>query len=355
MHLNERIEAFVTLGNRLQEYLIAPDELEGHWHQVALQAEMQNRWFTPDSTRFALEQVVHALSRASIEDWMASYSIPLQQERPVSVAVIMAGNVPLVGFHDFLSVLISGHKFLGKLSSKDQVLLKALIDELLIIEPRFAPFIQLEEERLSGFDAVIATGSNNTSRYFEYYFGHYPHIFRKNRNSAAVIAGDESSETMQKLGEDIFRYFGMGCRNVSHLFLPRNYCFEHLFDNLESFRDVSRNHKYANNYDYHRSLFLMNGIQHFDNGFLILREDASLASPVSVVHFQYYDDLTETKEFLTLHKDQLQCIVGVDDQWLNPGEAQRPKLWEYADNIDTMNFLLSLKKNPENPKKIVAE
>lgn len=348
MQLNERIGAFEKLGERMMDRVALLQKHEGRWYQTALNAQSQNGWFTIESTTFALEQIAKSLSPKSLESWVSRYSFDDEDDEPATVAVIMAGNVPLVGFHDFLSVLIAGHKFLGKLSSKDQVLLKALIDELLDIEPKFAPYIKLVEDKLVDFDAVIATGSNNTSRYFEYYFGSYPHIFRKNRNSAAVITGDESPESMQRLGEDIFQYFGMGCRNVSHLLLPRDYCFEHLFDNLEPFRKVSRHNKYANNYDYHRSVYLMNGIQHFDNGFLILKEDPALASPVSVVHFQYYDDLGAAKEFLTLHKDQLQCVVGPDESWLLPGQAQKPKLWEYADNIDTLQFLLGLKKNVAN-------
>ncbi len=345
MQLNERIAAFEKLGERLMQQVALLQRHEGKWYPIALNAQAQNGWFTIDSTSFALAQIAESLSHNSLASWVSRYSFHEDDIEPLTVAVIMAGNVPLVGFHDFLSVLTAGHKFLGKLSSKDQVLLKALIDELLDIEPQFAPYIKLVENKLDEFDAVIATGSNNTSRYFEYYFGSYPHIFRKNRNAAALITGNESPESMQKLGEDIFQYFGMGCRNVSYLLLPRDYCFEHLFDNLEPFRDIARHNKYANNYDYHRSVYLMNGIQHFDNGFLILKEDPALASPVSVVHFQYYDDLIAAQEFLTLHQDQLQCVVGPDESWLSPGQAQRPQLWDYADNIDTLQFLLDLKKS----------
>lgn len=342
MEINERISAFVKLGKQLRLLSQEIEHQQGRGYILSQKALAQNGWFTPESSRYALWQIAESLQPELLHQWAGKYHWPADEHEQATIAVIMAGNIPLVGFHDFLSVLIAGHRFLGKLSSKDQVWFRVVAEELIKIEPRFATSIRFVEERITDYQAVIATGSNNSTRYFDYYFGRYPHIFRQNRNSLAVISGNETPGQMKQLGEDIFRYFGLGCRNISNLFLPRGYCFEHLFDNMESFRSVGQHHKYANNYDYHRSLFLMNGIQHYDNGFVMLKEDSSLSSPVSVVHFQYYDNMEQVHAFIQAHQSQLQCVVGPETQWLNPGEAQQPALWDYADNIDTLEFLLHL-------------
>jgi len=252
----------------------------------------------------------------------------------------MAGNIPLVGFHDFLSVLITGNKVLAKLSSNDTVLLPFLAKKLIEIEPGFAELIEFTEERLSNFDAVIATGSNNTARYFEYYFGKYPSIIRKNRNSVAILTGNETPEQLDALAEDIFRYFGLGCRNVSKLFLPKDYNFDPFFNAMYGWKEIINNNKYINNYDYNKAVYLMSNIELLDNEFLLLKEDNGFSSPISVVFYQYYESEDELRKYLSENKEHIQAIVSEKD--IPFGAAQKPQLWDYADGVDTVSFLLNL-------------
>ena len=254
----------------------------------------------------------------------------------------MAGNIPLVGFHDFLSVLISGHNVLVKTSSNDQHLLPFLAKYIIAIEPRFADKITFVDGKLENFDAVIATGSNNTARYFEYYFKDKPSIIRKNRNSVAVLNGKETKEQLVALGEDIFRYFGLGCRNVSKLFVPKGYSFDAFFEAIFEYQDVIHYEKYANNYDYNKAVFLMSNFKLLDNGFLTLKEDQSYASPISSVFYEFYDDIDTLQKKLQSDHEQIQCIVsniGIENS-IDFGQTQKPKLWDYADNVDTISFLL---------------
>jgi hypothetical protein len=261
------------------------------------------------------------------------------------LGLVLAGNIPLVGFHDFLSVFISGHDVLVKTSSNDQHLLKFLAKYLISVEPKLNSKITFVEGKLEGFDAVIATGSNNTARYFEYYFKDKPSIIRKNRISVAVLNGTETFEDLVNLGEDIFRYFGLGCRNVSKLFVPNGYTFDNFFKAMYEYRDVIQYEKYANNYDYNKAVFLISNFQLLDNEFLTIKEDLSYSSPISSVFYEFYDDLEEIKNRLHTDAEQIQCIVSKD---LIPnsvafGQTQQPKLWDYADNVDTLAFLISLK------------
>ena len=256
----------------------------------------------------------------------------------------MAGNIPLVGFHDFLSVLISGHKVLVKTSSNDQHLIKFLANYLISIEPELADRITFTDGKLENFDAVIATGSNNTARYFEYYFKNKPSIIRKNRNSIAILNGNESHEDLVNLGEDIFRYFGLGCRNVSKLFVPKGYSFDAFFRAIFEYQDVIHYEKYSNNYDYNKAVFLMSNFKLLDNGFLTLKEDSSYSSPISSIFYEYYDSLSDLKSRLKNDEDQIQCIVSNDltENSIAFGQTQKPKLWDYADNVDTLEFLISV-------------
>jgi hypothetical protein len=261
-----------------------------------------------------------------------------------TVAVVMAGNIPAVGFHDLLCVLISGNRLMARLSSNDKQLLPAICDMLVGIEPGFADRFSFTEEQISGFDAVIATGSNNTARYFNYYFGKYPHIIRKNRNGVAVLTGNETEKELKALGEDIFTYFGLGCRNVSKLFIPDGYDVKILLDALQVFEKAGDHHKYHNNYDYNKSIYLVNGDDHFDNGFLLLKEDASIASPVSVVYFERYSAIGKLNDLINGNLEDIQCVVSTDRKIhgaIPPGTTQHPKLWDYADGVDTMKFLVS--------------
>ena len=298
-----------------------------------------NGWYTPENVYFSIQSWAKALTEENLNKWLSAYNI--QSKETKNVGLILAGNIPLVGFHDFLSVLISGNKVLIKTSSNDQHLLPFLANYLIVIEPEFAKKITFVEGKLENFDAVIATGSNNTARYFEYYFKNTPSIIRKNRNSVAVLNGKETKEQLLGLGEDIFRYFGLGCRNVSKLFVPKGYSFEAFFKAIYEYKDVIYYEKYSNNYDYNKAVFLMSNFKLLDNEFLTLKEDTSYASPISSVFYEYYEDIDDLKTRLANEAEQIQCIVSNNlvSKSIPFGQTQQPKLWDYADNVDTIAFL----------------
>ncbi len=303
-----------------------------------------NAWFTPESVEQAVIAAGSSLTENTLTQWLDKYHF--SNSTPKKIGLILAGNIPLVGFHDVLCVLISGNIALIKASSQDARLIKYVLQLLVDLDSSFAEQIQFVE-RLEGFDAVIATGSNNTSRYFEYYFGKVPHIIRKNRNSLALLTGNETAEELNQLGKDIFAYYGLGCRNVSKLMVPAGYNFVPFFEAIESYNDVIHHHKYNNNYDYNKSIYLVNSDKHFDNGFLLLKKDERLASPLAVLFYEEYVDLAAAQTKLAEQADQIQCIVsGTDLQVPNQvvpfGQSQQPALWDYADGIDTMEFLSNL-------------
>jgi hypothetical protein len=336
MKLADRIQAFVSLGTYLQE--LTAEETD----RLSRQAQGRNGWFTPSNVRFALKAWANLLQAQNIHTWLSAYTIPDKQESPKHVGLVMAGNIPLVGFHDLMCVLISGHHLHAKPSSSDP-LPELLTKKLLEIEPRFAPFVDFREQ-LKGMDVYIATGSDNTFRYFEYYFRNTPSIIRKNRSSCAVLTGRESEDELKALGRDMLQYWGLGCRSVNKLFVPEGYDFPQLFRSLEVWSDVQNHHKWSNNYDYYKSIFLVNGEQHLDTGFLLFKEAEALASPVSVIYYQYYKDVQEAAQLIEEHREKLQCIVGEENTPATTafGQAQRPQLWDYADGIDTLSFLLKL-------------
>jgi hypothetical protein len=340
MQLQQRINAIVQLGKHLDLMATCtnPSEMAT---QLQL-AHAHNGWFTEDNIRFACESWAAALSEENIKKWLSPYQI--EEMEPKVVAIVMAGNVPLVGFHDFLSVLISGHKVLAKLSSNDKQLLPYLTGQLLVIEPGFQEFISFTEEKLENFDAVIATGSNNTARYFDYYFGKYPNIIRKNRNSVAVLNGTESAEQLEALANDIFRFFGLGCRNVSKLFIPKDYNFDNFFKAMFTWKHVINDHKYINNYDYNKAVYLMSLLPVLDNEFLLLKEDSGYSSPISVVFYEYYEDTEILRQKLDENSESIQCVVadGGIVAAIPFGKTQSPQLWDYADGVDTLDFLLKL-------------
>ena len=281
------------------------------------------------------------MTNENLDKWLSDYD--LSQKESKNIALILAGNIPLVGFHDFLSVLLSGHAVLVKTSSNDQHLLPFLAKYIRTIEPEFADKITFAEGKLENFDAVIATGSDNTARYFEYYFKDKPSIIRKNRNSIAVLNGEETKEQLIALGEDIFRYFGLGCRNVSKLFVPKGYSFDAFFEAIFEYQDIIHYEKYANNYDYNKAVFLMSNFKLLDNGFLTLKEDESHASPISSVFYEFYEDITDLQMRLQMENKKIQCIVSNNliENSIPFGQTQSPKLWNYADNVDTISFLLT--------------
>jgi hypothetical protein len=286
MTLDSRLNAFSKLGLYLQNYTqskYTSDNFLQKLTNISRKAEIQNAWFTSEQIHNSLEAWAKALQKDLLNTWLEAYT--LKNTSSKTIAVVMAGNIQLVGFHDFLCVLLSGHRFVGKLSSNDQVLLPFLADELIAIEPEFQNKIAFTKDKLPTFDAVIATGSNNTARYFEYYFKDKPHIIRKNRNSVTVLDGHETQAQLEALGVDIFQYFGLGCRNVSKLFVPEGYDFDLFFKAMYNFKDYINHHKYANNYDYNKAVYLMSSIQLLDNGFLLLKEDKQFSSPIGTLFY----------------------------------------------------------------------
>lgn len=341
MELADRIAAFEKLGKFIG---FLPDD--DRFHALAVRVKANNGWFTEENLRLALSNWAAALSKGSLEKWLAPYAKdlegPVKQKR---IGVVMAGNIPMVGFHDLLCVLVSGHSVAGKLASDDQVLMPFLMEELFLIEPRFKPLVSLSGGIMEQPDAVIATGSNNSSRYFDYYFGKYPHLIRRNRNSVAILTGAETEEQLKALGCDVFQYFGLGCRNVSKLFIPKGYDIDKVFRAFFSFSNVMDNKKYANNYEYHKTLYLMNQAKLLDNGFILLKEDIALSSPVAVLFYEYYDEPEALRSRLRMDSGSIQCIVSADPLWegaVAPGASQAPGLWDYADGADTMKFLVGL-------------
>jgi len=352
MQLQERINAFVKLGDFLRQFSSEVTQksdnvehndffFEGVKHQLKL-AKEHNGWFTEENIKFALKSWSDALNFSNLNTWLEPYAI--NNISPKEVAIIMAGNIPLVGFHDFLSVLISGHSVLVKQSSNDKHLLPYLTKYLEHVEPQFKGVIKFTEEKLKNFDAVIATGSNNTARYFEYYFKNKPSIIRNNRNSVAVLTGDETINDLKNLSEDVFRYYGLGCRNVSKLFVPKGYKFDAFFEAIYHWHPIVEKAKYANNYDYNKAVYLMSEFDMLENGFFMIKEDESYASPIATLFFEYYNDLSELKETLEAKKEQIQCIVsnGFIKNEIAFGATQKPQLWDYADDVDSIKFLSSI-------------
>lgn len=340
MNHQQRLEAFVQLGKVLSE--VAENTAESNWATACRQAEAKNGWFTQENISIALRGIAYMLDTEKLEKWLSPYSIPETGDK--KVGLIMAGNIPLVGFHDLLCVLISGNNAVVKLSSQDEILPKKLLETLAEISPEMASKVTIADGKLENFTHVIATGSDNSARYFEYYFGKYPNIIRKNRNSVAIINGDESEDELRALGKDIFRYFGLGCRNVSKIYLSDKVEPKDLLDKLEDWNPIGNHNKYFNNYEYHKAIFLVEKMAHLDNGFLLVREEPSLGCPVGVLHYQTYGTLDQMKAEVEIHKDSIQCLVASENLGFENsvpfGKAQSPELWDYADGVDTMEFLL---------------
>ena len=309
-------------------------------------AYMNNPWFIPLFVRFAFNAWAIALQPEKIRRWSASYGLPdLHDHERLTIGIIMAGNIPMVGLHDLICVLASGHNALARLSSSDDILIPAISEIICRIDPDLRERIRFTREPMKNFDAVIATGSNNSSRYFDYYFGRYPNIIRKNRNGIAVLTGEETEEDMIKLADDIFLYFGLGCRSISKIFVPEGYDFSKIFDSANRYILFSDHHKYRNDYDYQKSIMLINSVHHEDNGFLLIKQDQSFISPISVLHAEYYRSVQELSVQLTEKQDQVQCTVSNSHSMKNtirPGQSQLPELWDYADGLDTLKFLMNL-------------
>ncbi len=352
MHLQQRINAFGKLGEFLSQFSnkeakknesVVHNEIfyDGFKHQLKL-AKEHNGWFTYDNIYFAINQWSNLLNVNTITKWTDKYNFNNFSQQ--NVAIIMAGNIPLVGFHDFLSVLISGHRVIIKQSSNDKYLLPYISKYLEYVEPGFKGQITFTEEKLNDYEAVIATGSSNTARYFEYYFKGKPSIIRKNRNSVAILTNNETEEQLTALAEDIFRFYGLGCRNVSKLFVPENYNFDSFFKAMYTWNPIINQAKYANNYDYNKAVYLMSEFEILENGFLMIKEDKSYASPIATMFYEHYENVRDLKQILEDDKERIQCIVSnrIIDAEVPFGETQKPKLWNYADDVDTIAFLLKI-------------
>lgn len=349
MDREKRIIAFIRLGKELRKGNGALPE------NIIAQASARNPWFTSSNIDSAIKALGGMMEEKNLREWLSSYPDPTKKIR---VNVIMAGNIPLVGFHDFLCVLISGHSITCKLAADDELLLPAVAQLLIRIEPDFKNRISFQSaplrapKDLAGEPlAFIATGSNNTARHFEYYFRNHPHIIRGHRNAVAVLDGKESAEELKQLGDDIFLYFGLGCRNVSKIYVPADFNLDRLFAALVDHGDIIHHHKYANNYQYNRTVYLLNKDHFLDNNFLLVKESSAIASPVATLHFERYSDLKKLSDELISRSGDIQCIAartGIDlpnTDCIPLGSAQHPGLQDYADGVDTMNFLERIKNN----------
>lgn len=340
--LGKFLGQFETENSKRDESIPSNDKFFSLMEEKIDSAVHYNGWFTRENIIFSLQQWAAALTKQHLEQWLEKYKFTNSAEK--TVGIVMAGNIPLVGFHDFLSVLVSGHRILIKQSSNDQQLIPVIAEYLKTLDNRYVERITFTKEKLENFDAVIATGSNNTARYFEYYFKGKPSIIRKNRNSVAVITGDETQEELSKIGEDIFRYYGLGCRNVSKIYVPEDYQFEKFFKAIYHWNPIINRDKYANNYDYNKAVYLMSEFKLLENGFLILKEDESYSSPIATLFYETYTDEQKLKEKLQNDSEKIQCIVKNKPEkgQISFGETQKPNLWDYADNVDTLEFLLNL-------------
>ena len=332
MNLQKRIDLLARLGN----YMLSADE---EWHEAKEKASLENTWFTPQFVDLSVNNIARSfLCKSNLDSWSIQYKLPQENKNPRIVGIVMAGNIPLVGFHDLLCVFISGHKALIKPSSKDEKLVKHLAKKLIEWDPEIDSLIQFSE-RLKNCEAYIATGSNNSSRYFEYYFGKYPNIIRRNRTSVAILTGKEKNEVLEKLADDVYQYFGLGCRNVTKIYVPTGYDFVPLLAAFKKYNHLADHSKYRNNYDYHLAIHILNNRFYMSNNSIMLVEDVSVFSPISQLNFEYYEDKEELISSLKIRTD-LQCIIG--NGFLDFGSAQSPSVTDYADGVDTLKFLASL-------------
>lgn len=341
MLLKDRIALLGALGD-----VIKSDIDSGRLDSIAGSAYTKNPWFTRENTFKALKSIAEQyLNSKALETWMGAYELREGEGKMHKVGLIPAGNIPLVGIHDLISIFITGNIALVKPSGKDEVLLKYVVGALHDLEPKTKERIVLAQ-RLNDMEAVIATGSNNTHRYFEHYFGKYPNLLRKNRTSVAVLTEDTTEEEMKLLGEDVFTYFGLGCRSVSKVYVPQGYAVEKLLKAWEGFDWLGDHNKYHNNYMYHKSVYLVNKISHFDTGFALLSENEKLFSPIGAVYYEQYGDKSQLNELLGAIEPDVQVVVSGEKNaqkgHVYYGNAQSPGLSDYADNVDTVDFLASL-------------
>lgn len=352
MNLKERINAFDLLSANIMAFL--NNELTSidnklkqdfdNFENLTNQIQIQNGWFIRLFVYSQLKAICDYTKTSKLEEWITKYAVS-EEDTDKCVGVVMAGNIPFVGFHDFLCVLLAGHNIKIKLSSKDNILPKFVSKILCTIEPRFETKIQFVDDKLTDYDAIIATGSNNSARYFEQYFSTVPHIIRKNRSSVAVLDGNETKQELLGLADDILLYFGLGCRNVSKIFIPKNYQLNNIFEAVYKYFYFANHNKYCNNYDYNRAVYLINNQKFFENGFFIIIENTKISSPISVLHYQEYEDINFVQQNLQANEQFIQTVVSrkkIFDRHSSFGKAQFPKLDDYDDGVDTMEFLIKL-------------
>jgi hypothetical protein len=350
--LSSIVKGFVIFGEKIDEALSRQEgEYEGLTKQqinLLLQIKksgLKNGWFTKKMVDSSLRGIIMMLDKYNLENWLKPYQEKINKNNnPKEIGLIMAGNIPAVGFHDFLCVIISGHIAVVKTSSDDSLLLPALSELLISIEPSFSSRINILKTPRSKYDAVIATGSNNSARYFKQYFGKYPNIIRKSRTSVAILTGDEKKEDIRGLANDMFSYYGLGCRNVSKLLVTKDFVPEKLIEELLNHTEfLKSNSKYQNNIDYYKSIYIINKTRFLDGGTFLLKEDAKLHSPISVTFYEKFDSLKSIENYLEQNKDELQCVVSpILSEGVGFGEAQLPRVWDYADKVNTMEFLMNL-------------
>ena len=343
MNINERTELISDIGDFLKNYLDEKydnkkDDNLIEFEKVIKKAQSNNSWFTDENIKINLTYWSKKLIKTNLNQWLSKYN--LKDTPRKNIAIIMAGNIPLVGFHDFICVFLAGHNSIIKLSSNDKYLIPFLLNLVKFPSDR----VVYLDGMLKDYDAVIATGSDNTSRYFEYYFKNKQSIIRKNRNSIAILDGNETDEDLKSLSHDILTYFGLGCRSVSKLYVPKDYNFDSFFNSIFGYKDLINNHKYANNYDYNKAIYLMSEYKFLDNGFFMIKEGSEMHSPISTINYEYYDNISHLSEKIKQQEDNIQCVVSniKFKGKIDFGETQNPSLNQYADNIDVMNFLLTI-------------
>jgi len=344
LSLNQRIQVLVDLGEIIQLELSTSPYNEA-FANLLNKVNLSNPWFTIESTIQSLSSWTTLLKIDHLNQFISAYDTKLFEKKNEKVVLlILAGNIPLVGMHDVVCSFLSGAKSMIKVSSKDALMMKYLIEQLEKINPVVSEYFEISEVKAQGFTHVIATGSNNSARYFDHYFSKFPNIIRKNRSSLAIIKQETTDTELESLANDVFQYFGLGCRNVTQLWLPRSFDFDRLKNAFKAFATIINHNKYANNYDYHKAIALMNGDPFIDFEFIILQNNLMLKSPLGVLHYNFYENLTEVDSYIKEHREHIQCVVSSKSSSINEvnfGQTQQPKLWDFADQIDTLQFLLS--------------
>ncbi len=344
MNLDQRISILADIGNLFSDICNSINNESFPSFEIIY---ANNPWFSEENVKFSLNEWSEQLTEENLRKWISKYPFNENTGKGIKLGIVMAGNIPLVGLHDFICGFITGCEIRIKLSSKDNILMKWLIEYIIRKNPELSSKIIFTEDQLSDFNAVIATGSNNTNRYFEYYFKDYEKILRRNRSSLAILDGNESEETLHKLADDIFMYFGLGCRNISKLYLPQGYDFNNLGEAFQKYIHLIDCHKFANNFNYQYTILSMNITKHVNTKNCLLIESTKLSSPISVINYEFYDDVNDIIKQTEILAENLQCIVTENKKFENSipfGETQKPIITDYADNIDTIDFIINLKR-----------